>query len=168
MAAPNRYSTLQITLHWVIALLVVIQLSVHDGIREAFRRRTGPDAALFTDGIEAGALFHILSGLTILGLTILRLAIRLVRGIPGPEEGIPPLVAGIATLTHVALYGFLLLMPVTGAMAWVFGSAVMATFHEIGRLILVPLVIAHALAALVEHFVLRNDTLRRMLRSTER
>jgi cytochrome b561 len=164
--APDSYSTLQIALHWTIAVLVVVQLAVNADMREAFRRRVEGNGV--AEGLESGALFHIVTGLTILGLTVLRLAIRIWRGTPIAEPGIPPLVAAMATVTHVALYGILLLMPVTGALAWVLGAPLVATVHEIGRLVLVPLVIAHAMGALVEHFVLRNDTLRRMLRSTER
>jgi cytochrome b561 len=167
MADPNAYSRLQIGLHWTIALLVVLQLSINAGVRDAFGDRLeglGPGLA----GLAAGTIFHIVSGMTILALTLLRLVVRLRRGAPEAEEGVPPVIALMAVFAHAALYGFLLFMPVTGLIAWFFASEFFGTLHEIGRFLLVPLIAAHALAALVEHFVLRNDTLRRMLRYTAR
>lgn len=165
-AAPTSYSGLQIALHWIIAALVVAQFAVNADVRIAFRDRVAGAGA---EGVVDGwAWFHIIAGLVILALTALRLMIRLVRGAPAAEPGIPPFLALLATLAHIALYGFLLLMPLTGALAWFTGSAPFGTLHEIGRLILIPLIGVHALAALIEHFVMRNDTLRRMLRATSR
>ncbi len=52
----------------------------------------------------------------------------------------------------------------TGLAGWATNSETFAEFHEIGRLILIPLIGLHVLGALAEHFVFRNDTLVRMLR----
>lgn len=161
---PARYSRTQIALHWIIAVLVIAQFAVNAAVRVAFGDRLGGGGP----PPDAGALFHIVSGLAILGLTVLRLAIRLARGAPAPDADIPPLVAAVAKVAHAALYGFLLAMPLTGAIAWFTASAAFGTLHEIGRLLLVPLIAGHAFGALAEHFVLRNDTLRRMLRATAR
>ena len=68
--------------------------------------------------------------------------------------------------THLLLYGFIFLMPLTGAAAWFLGLEFSAELHEIGRLILVPAIGFHVIGALAEHFVFRNDTLMRMLRAT--
>lgn len=163
-SAPPGYSRLQVVLHWLIAGLVVGQFAVNAALRAAFGDRLAGDAA----ALEPGALFHIVSGLAILGLTLLRLAIRLIRGAPPPDAGIPPVIAALARVAHVALYGLLILMPLTGAIAWFSGSALSGTLHETGRLLFLPLIAGHVLGALTEHFVLRNDTLRRMLRATER
>lgn len=169
MSAPDSYTRIQITLHWTIAALVILQFFVNADVRDAFRRRIEGDAqAGLLAGLEPAALLHIISGLTILALTALRLVIRLMRGTVPPEEGVPRLFAALATVAHVALYGFLFLMPVTGALAWFGASALSGTLHEIGRLILIPLVIGHAAGALAEHFVYRNDTLRRMFRASAR
>jgi cytochrome b561 len=54
-------------------------------------------------------------------------------------------------------------MPLTGLIAWFGASATSATLHEIGRLILIVLIGLHILGALVEQFVFRHATLRRMM-----
>ena len=56
-------------------------------------------------------------------------------------------------------------MPLTGLVAWIGASGVSATFHEIGRLILIALIGLHIFGALVEQFVFRHETLQRMLAS---
>jgi len=52
---------------------------------------------------------------------------------------------------------------VTGLVAWFGGVELSAELHELGRLVLIPAIGLHALGGLAEHFVFRNDSLRRML-----
>ena len=70
----------------------------------------------------------------------------------------------LATLYAVLLYGFIFLMPITGALAWFAGIEVSAELHELGRLVLIPAIGFHVLGALAEHFVFRNNSLSRMLK----
>lgn len=162
MSAPRGYSTLQITLHWVIAALVVLQLLVNGEVREAFDDRLDGEG----EAIGLWALVHIGAGLTVLVLALLRLLVRMKRGAPELDPAVPLVLRWLAHLTHALLYGFIIAMPLTGAIAW-FGLAEWsAELHEIGRLILIPAVGAHVVGALVEHFVFRNDSLKRMLQAT--
>jgi cytochrome b561 len=159
-AAVRGYSLLQIVLHWTIAVLIVIQLVFNEPIQEAFDDRLDGDA---TDAM-GGATVHIAIGLTILALAIIRLAVRLKRGAPPAHEDTPAVLIAIGYLAHALLYLFIFAMPITGAIAWFGGVELSGELHEIGRLILIPLIGFHALGALGEHFVFRNDTLLRMLR----
>ena len=161
MAAPRGYSRIQIALHWAIAALVVLQLFVNEGVQQAFNDRL--DGQLDASG---GALLHIVVGITVLVLALLRLAIRLVRGAPPAHKGNPAIINWLGHATHFLLYGFIILMPLTGAIAWFFGMEFSAKLHEIGRLVLIPAIALHVMGALVEHFVFRNDSLRRMLKAT--
>ena len=54
---------------------------------------------------------------------------------------------------------FIFGMPLTGAIAWFGGLEMSAEIHELGRLVLIPLILLHIAGGLVEHFVFRNDTL---------
>ncbi|RYE78741.1 MAG: cytochrome b [Hyphomicrobiales bacterium] len=158
--APRGYSLLQIILHWTIALLVIVQLLVNEGVQDAFKHRS--DGRPF-DG-ETGALLHIAIGLTIFALAVLRLAIRFWRGVPEPHSTNPPLVNFAGQAAHVLLYAFLFAMPLTGAIAWFTGLELSAELHELGRLILIPLIALHALGALAEHFLFHTNSLTRMLK----
>ncbi|HEY9013362.1 MAG TPA: cytochrome b/b6 domain-containing protein [Devosia sp.] len=153
------YSPLQVVLHWTIAALVIFQLLVNGGMQDAF------DDLLNGDPIEEmnWALLHIGVGVTVLLLAIVRVLARWRLGAP-PHEGTSQLVRWISWLTHLLLYGFIFFMPSTGALAWFFGIEFSAELHELGRLILIPLIGLHVIGGLVEHFVFQNDTLMRMLR----
>lgn len=159
--APDGYSLLQIALHWTIALLVIFQLSFNEEVQKAFRDRADGQAS---DG-ELGALLHVVVGLTILALAVLRLIVRLRRGAPEAHATNPRLVNLVGAVAHWLLYGFIFLMPLTGAIAWFTGFELSAELHELGRLILIPLIGAHALGALAEHYVFRTNSLRRMLKA---
>lgn len=161
MASPDRYAPSQIILHWIIAALVALQLLFHDGMEDAF------DDLVDGDGVRsdelAGAWLHAGIGLTILALALVRLAIRLKRGAPPPHRDKPAPLIWIATATHVALYGFILIMPLVGAIAW-FGLIEDAgELHATAAALLIPLILLHIAGALAEHFVFRNNTLKRML-----
>jgi cytochrome b561 len=162
MPQPKGYSTIQIVLHWTIAALVIFQLFVNEAMQRSFSDRL--DSGHIDD--MGGALLHMSVGITILVLAAIRLAIRARRGTPAPYEGTPAILNWLGHATHVLLYGFIFFMPLTGVIAWFFGIEFSAELHEIGRLILVPAIGFHVIGALAEHFVFRNDTLKRMLRAT--
>lgn len=159
--APRGYSLLQIVLHWTIAGLVIFQLAVNEGVQDAFKDRSDDGQG---DG-EIGAALHITVGLTIFALATIRLAIRLWRGAPDPHATNPWLVNLAGHAAHVLLYAFLFAMPLTGAIAWFTGLELSAELHELGRLVLIPLILLHALGALAEHFVFRTNSLTRMLKA---
>jgi cytochrome b561 len=59
-------------------------------------------------------------------------------------------------------------MPIVGAIAW-FGLIEDAgDIHSTAASFLLPWIGLHAAGALAEHFVFRNDTLKRMLRPEQR
>lgn len=159
--APEGYSLLQITLHWAIAALVVFQLIVNEDMQDAFKDRADGRQS----GDEIGALLHIGVGLTIFVLAGLRVAVRFRRGVPQAHTSNPRLVNLAGHAAHVGLYAFLFAMPLTGAIAWFTGIEFSAELHELGRLVLIPLIALHALGALAEHFVFRTNSLRRMLKA---
>lgn len=160
---PAGYTSLQIALHWLVAVLVLIQLFVTEGIEEAWRAfRRGTELA--SDDVFL-ANWHVWAGITIFALAVLRLIIRFSRGAPPPPASESWALRAIAALTHVALYAFILLMPLSGFVAWfgIFPDA--ADIHELGKLPLLVLIGLHAAGALWQHFVARTDVLRRMIRA---
>ena len=155
---PTSYSRPQIILHWVIATLVFFQIFMHDGIVGAWDGRmdgTLPNQPTINPHAVAGAL--------ILVLVLWRLVLRRRRGVPGLPEGEHPALKALATGTHMALNLLLILMVLSGAAAWMTGIEAIGDAHSIARLVLVPLVILHILAALYHHYWRKTDVLRRML-----
>src|SRR5688572_11653385 len=98
-AAQQRYSTVAIVLHWLIALTLAFQLALGWAMPE------GPS------GFDEYQL-HKSVGVTILVLTLARLAWRLTHRPPPPVE----LGWGgfLAKSVHTGFYVFLIAMPLTG------------------------------------------------------
>lgn len=158
---PASYSRTQIVLHWVIAILVFFQILVHEGIVRAWAGRM--DGTLPNEPTPNP---HAIVGVLILILILWRLALRRQRGVPGLPEGEHPVLKTLATGTHWLFYIVLIAMALSGVAAWLLGSEAMATVHSAARLVLIPLILLHVLAALAQRFWFRTDVLRRMLGPT--
>jgi cytochrome b561 len=161
MPAPRSYSHLQIALHWVIAALILVQLTINTDMQKAFAQRlsgtTLPDSA--------GATFHAVVGIAIVVLAIVRVSIRTRRGVPAPHKDNHPIVNGLSHATHLLLYSFLFFMPITGALAWFTGVELAGVLHELGRLVLIPAMLLHLGGALFEEIVLNQRVIKRMVRT---
>lgn len=171
----QRWGALSIGLHWLTVALIVA-LAVIGLIMT--------DMPNSMDKLRIYAL-HKSLGLTVLGLTALRLGWRLCAGAPGPVPGTPPWQRRTAAWTHGLLYTLLMALPLSGwvynsvsnfALQW-FGlfnlpklvpadpelkSLALATHNWLFYL-LAMLVLVHAGAALWHHYRHRDTTLTRML-----
>ena len=162
--ARQGYSRLQIVLHWLIAVLVVVQLASSDGVEAVFHAEHGHDAAQATESDAASANVHIVCGIAIFLLAALRLLLRVKRGAPALPEEEHPLLRFAAHATHIAFYALLLLVPLAGATAWFGGIEAAGEVHGIGVWVIIGLVLVHTVGALYHHFFLKTDVLRRILR----
>ena len=156
------YSGAQIALHWTVAALVVAQIVLHDGMVAAYAAGRGVGTATESELFLAD--LHVAFGIAVFALALLRVALRVRRGAPPPPQDEHPALRIAAKATHFALYALILLMPVTGGLAWFGGIEAMAELHGAGKAAILALVGLHVLGALYQHFYLRTDVLRRMLR----
>lgn len=158
---PSHYSRAQIALHWVVFLLIALQYLFHDAILEAWDKlRDGGEVAF--SPLVAG---HVFGGLLILALVVWRIVLRRTRGAPPLPAEEPEALKRIAQLTHLGLYALMLLMPVTGALAWFGGIDPAAGAHSLLRLLLLALVALHVAGALYQQFVLKTNIMARMKRA---
>ncbi|MCA8883041.1 MAG: cytochrome b/b6 domain-containing protein [Rhodobacteraceae bacterium] len=158
MSAPTGYSRTQILLHWGIFALIVLQFVLHDAMSEAWH------ALVRGQEIASNPLVaqHVFGGILVGLLVLWRLALRLRRGAPLPPEDEPAPLKLAAHVTHWSLYGLMLLLPVTGLMAWFGGVRAAAEVHEIFKALLMLLVGLHIAGALYHQFILKTDVLNRM------
>jgi cytochrome b561/polyisoprenoid-binding protein YceI len=101
-ALPIRYSTAAIILHWALAFLLILQLSL------GWRLETLTGLTQFN-----GYQLHKSIGITILALSLLRLVIRVLHKRPAPVDG-PPALTFLAHAVHVLLYVVMIGGPITG------------------------------------------------------
>lgn len=152
------YSKTQIALHWLVAVLVIAQFVFHESIANAWD--------LFLEGKPGGfdplVMAHVVGGGLILVLVLWRMAIRRGQGAVVPVAGTSPFMAQVTHLGHLALYGILVLMALSGSGAW-FGEVKQAAeVHGILRFVALALIAGHFAAALYHQFYLKDGLLSRM------
>ena len=103
---PARYSRTAMLLHWGIAAALAFQF----GLGLAFEE--GPKGKALFDVAQ----FHKSIGITILLLSLARLAVRFAKPRPLPM-GDKGWAERLASFTHIALYAFMILAPLTGWLA---------------------------------------------------
>ncbi|MCC6305076.1 MAG: cytochrome b/b6 domain-containing protein [Rhodobacteraceae bacterium] len=159
MTSATGYLPAQIRLHWLAAILIVLQVVLHEPMAEAWEA-LGEGRPVTLGPAIAG---HVAGGLLILAFALWRLVLRIRRGAPPPPAG-PAVLRLLAGLAHLALYALMVVMPLSGAAAWFFGVAPAAAVHVTLVPALIALVLMHAAAALWHHFWRQDESLLRMLR----
>ena len=167
----TRYPTHLIALHWLTALAVITAYATSGNPAEA------ENSLDFIIGQT-----HVLSGMAVFALVALRLPLRLLLGAPPPEPA-SRWQQHAGRITHLALYGLMLLVPLAGWAAlaeetdafpliggfslplldphltWV---ELLGEAHETLGNVFIWLAGLHAVAALAHHYLLRDATLVRM------
>lgn len=171
----ERWGLVSIALHW-LTLLLILGLAVVGLLMGEL-----PNSPL---KLQVYAM-HKSFGLTVLGLTLLRLGWRLLAGAPAPLPGQPAWQRWAAGSVHGLLYALLLAMPLSG---WLYNSAsgfplkwfglyslpklsgyspelkhFAHEAHETLFYVLAVVLLLHAAAALKHHYLDRDATLSRML-----
>lgn len=171
----SKYNRWSITLHWLMLLLfVAVYLCIE--LRELYPR--GSD---MRNGLKN---WHFVLGLCVWLLVVIRLWIRASYTIPSIN---PPPAAWqnlASRVVHLLLYLFMLIMPVLGYLTVSYdgnvvnlvglqlpslvgtNESIAETLESIHKWIGVAgywLIGLHALAALYHHYILKDNTLKRML-----
>ena len=184
-----RYGSVAMSLHWLIAALVLVNLCI--GLYMADLPRSDTNRFMLFQ-------LHKSFGLTVLTLSILRLCWRLVNPIPPLPRGLHPLLRLGAHASHFLLYFLIITIPLAG---WALVSSsslglptpyfglfswpnisflahlppatkaanldLFKDLHSWLAFSAIALVTLHALAALYHQFIRRDDVLRRMVPGTE-
>ncbi|MEI7606988.1 MAG: cytochrome b [Rhodospirillaceae bacterium] len=105
MTASNRYDTVAMILHWLTAAAVLGLL-----VAGMTMTRLQPGSALQFSLYQ----LHKSVGITVLALTLIRIGWRLAHRPPVLPETMPGWERRAAAAGHLALYGLLLVLPLTG------------------------------------------------------
>ena len=175
--ARSAYSRVAILLHWTIALLMIVNLIgglLHDWVPK--------ENMAFVMGI------HKATGITILALSLARLAWRLGHRPPPLAATLQQWEIGLAHATHWIFYLMMFAIPMTG---WLMVSAEsrkwpiswfglfnvpflpvaqdkgfadsMGGVHQITAYLMIGLIAMHIAAAIKHHYFDRDNTVERML-----
>ena len=111
--AVQRYTGVAIVLHWLMAFLIVWQIWVGIWMSDAIN-----DPDMQATAYKAFQ-FHKSLGLTLLVLAVVRLLWRMGHRFPPLPPHMPGWQKLAARVSHVALYAFMVLIPLTG---WLYVS----------------------------------------------
>ncbi len=171
----DRYTRTAVTLHWLIALLILaalpLGLYMHDLPLSPHKLR------LYS--------YHKWLGVTVFMLAVIRLSWRLAHRPPALPDSMPRWEKIAAATVHHLLYALIFLIPVSG---WLMSSALgfqtvwfgvlplpdlvgkdkaladlLHEVHENLNYALLALLLAHVGASLKHHFIQRDDVLARMI-----
>lgn len=109
MTVPHRYTRLAVILHWVVALLMIGNVCL------ALATDFLPD-----ESVRFAIDTHKSTGVTVLGLVLLRLLWRLGHTPPPLPRSYPRWERIASHLAHALLYGLMLALPLSG---WMHDSA---------------------------------------------
>ena len=181
MTGYSRYTLLQRLFHWAVAIcvLLVLPMGLTLGV-------LGFDGVKNTFGMETTNLiykYHKTFGVIILGLMILRLALRLFFGRPEYDPPLPSISRIASKIVHGLFYVLLLIQPVLGWAATSAGgfpieffnwklpaliakdpalSKSLYAMHGTVGLLLLVLIVVHISAALMHWRILRDTVMKRI------
>lgn len=172
-----RYSRGAIVLHWLIAVLIVLNIAAAWVAEEM----TKDDRALVMGN-------HKAIGITVLALTVLRIVWRLMHRPPPLLDSLRAWEAALSRVAHAGFYFLMLAIPLTG---WAMSSAfskgagvslfglvtvpalpvgydkptagLFAELHELLAFGMIALIVLHVAGALKHQLIDRDGTLRRMV-----
>ena len=160
----QRYGSVAMTFHWLIAALILTNVGLGYYFNEMLAEEN-PMRKVF-------GLTHVVIGITVLLLSLARLRWRLKNPVPPLPADMPAGERKFARGTHYALYGLMILVPILGLSTILaphdLAKHVMGPIHEWVAYGLFVLALGHIAAAVVFHFMIRRDKiLHRMLPGTD-
>ncbi|MCK5324680.1 MAG: cytochrome b [Woeseiaceae bacterium] len=170
----NEYGSFAKWLHWLVAIGIIALLYL--GLQQSGLEK-GPDKTAIRE-------LHGSIALLVFVLMSVRIVWRFMNEVPAHPEGMPGWQRVSATLIHWGIYIAVFVQLISGATTVATGGKALAFFgllsiplpiaenrdnhefweeiHEFTWIIVATLLVVHVLAALYNHFVARNDVLRRM------
>jgi cytochrome b561 len=174
----KQYHPFLIVLHWLLAIAIVGLFFMGAFVLDEMKNELPGKVPLLQ--------LHVLGGVVILLLTIMRLIVRLKTAIPDPVKTNSPLMDKLARLVHYALYLFSLLATLSGLALAINSHLLDILFRHIGTLpadfedyaahevhnimaiMLMSLALLHVAGALKHQFLLKNRLFSRMSLAKER
>ena len=171
----HRYGSISIMLHWFMLILMIATYTFIE-CRVFFEKGT--------DTRDLFKMWHFMLGLSVLCMVLVRIYFRFTQETPKITPSLNNIQAKAAKLGHVLLYVLMVGLPLSGwFMLSAFGKPIpffglelppltsvdkalggsIHDIHELVGTIGYYLIGLHALVALLHHYVMKDDTLLRML-----
>lgn len=187
MTETHRYTAVAITLHWLIAIMIVLLIFVGWRAGDMAEALRAGSTEFTLDDVRFVFDMHKTFGIIVLALSLARLIWRFMNPVPPMPEDMKPWEKTVARVTHFSFYVLIIGMPILG---WLTASSSQLpsyffnnpswpipdiapnneTLHEVteflhgrGAWVIIVLLVLHAGAALKHHIVDKDDVLARMI-----
>ena len=157
MARQSGYSALQISLHWIVAILIFAAWFLGEGMGKLLHQKM--------DGTFTGSTpLHVILGIAVLVFVVIRIATRVKQGAPDAVPSGQPLLDKAAGWMHGLLYLLMVLVPVGGILTWGAGFASLGDVHAVAGNALFFLALAHAAVGIFHGVVKKDGVMTRMMK----
>ncbi|MFE4112489.1 MULTISPECIES: cytochrome b561 [Kosakonia] len=171
----KKYSGSQIALHWLVLLLIVITYAAME-FRDIFPKDSAERYWM--------SITHYTCGVSVLILMLVRMIFRFLTPEPPVVPPLPQWQKLSAVVVHFVLYALFILLPILGVVSLYFGqkgwsflfinmpvasvknSLLQHNLKEVHELLANTgyfIIGLHAAAALMHHYIWRDNTLKRMM-----
>jgi cytochrome b561 len=159
--APAGYTLSQITLHWLIAALVLFQLYFGEDMAHAsFALKRGRE---ITTNQALQINLHIWVGFAVLATVLIRLALRYRFGAPSAPQDESRIVQALGQASHHLFYILLVAVPITGILGY-YWIPFFNRIHTLGKPAFIVLIALHVLAVLWHQLYKRDGVFMRMVK----
>jgi cytochrome b561 len=161
MAEAKGYKPVQITLHWAMAVMIAMQFALYPIVLPGWHYLITTNDYYYTPGV----IEHLTVGTAVLLLVLWRIRVRRRQPPPPPPPGFDPRVEALVRLVHRVTYLVMVLIPLTGLLAYFGDLPPVSVVHNALAVVLLGLVGLHASGALYHQFIRHDGLITRMLRS---
>ena len=150
------FSRYQVIVHWLVACFVLFQIATASTMSNDFLALK--DGRISIEEVNQNSWYHLVFGLAIFLLMIIRFILRITLGVPKPTKQSSSITIILAKIIHWLFYLVLFIVPISGFVAWNTSNVFIGNLHTSSVNALYVLVLIH-LIAIVYHQIFLEDNL---------
>lgn len=154
------FSKYQVIVHWLVACFVLFQIATGSTMSNDFLALK--DGKISIEEVHKNSWYHLFFGLTIFLLMVIRFILRIILGVPKPTKQSSSLTIILAKIIHWLFYLVLLIVPISGFVAWNTSNLLIGNLHSASVNALYVLVVIHLIAIVYHQIFLEDNLIDRM------
>ncbi len=154
------FSKYQVIVHWLVACFILFQIATGSTMSNDFLALK--DGKISIEEVHKNSWYHLFFGLTIFLLMVIRFILRIILGVPKPTKQSSSLTIILAKIIHWLFYLVLLIVPISGFVAWNTSNLLIGNLHSASVNALYVLVLIHLIAIVYHQIFLEDNLIDRM------
>ena len=154
------FSKYQVIVHWLVASFILFQIATGSTMSNDFLALK--DGKISVEEVDKNSWYHLVFGLTIFLLMVIRFILRIILGIPKPTKQSSSITIILAKIIHWLFYLVLFLVPISGFVAWNTSNVLIGNLHTASVNGLYVLILIHLIAVVYHQIFLEDNLINRM------